>query len=151
MKSPKRKPSMAARATAALARDGMNTLLLNLQQGLDSVRLDTASLNASMGYVVKAHEEAKESRKQMLEKLGDLGEGQASMTERVSNLEVTVNKIGATVDKHEALYQQHLGKKNFIASLKSSVTPFRVMIVGLFGTGGALSWLHLDRIVGLFK
>lgn len=143
-KKPRKKlePTLGERAMAATARGGLNTILLNVQQGLDAVRLDTAGLNASVSHIIEHHKEAKESRKEISEKLGMVCVGQASMSERVGSLEAKVEKIGEVVWKHEEIYQQQVGRKKFISQISGMLTTSRAAWTAALSSGGILAWLH---------
>lgn len=140
MTPPKRKRRTVAideMVKGAFERNGVNTILLDIRDGLTEVV-------AKVAHLEQREAEARESRGIMHNKLDD-------NTAICSSLAATVGRIAPLVDQHEALVQQKIGERRLIGKAAKMITAGRAAVIATFGAGGLASYWHWEKIAALWR
>ena len=139
----------AERVHLALEGSPLHTILLDTKEEVSKLALAHTETSTAMKFLLTGQERAEGSRAELQRTMNDVREGNAELTARVGNVEKEVSRIGQVVEKHEALYQQHLGKeelkKTVTERLSGAVTKGRAIWLALFGGGGLLATWHFWR------
>lgn len=129
-------PNFTDRVHAAMAESPLHSIMLNLEEAVTKLATSSIELRTGMQFVVTDATEAKQSRRGIHDKLNDLGAGQARTEERLTTVERDVKGLRSDVNRHEAIYQQNVGKQNFIRRVCGMVATGKGLAVSLAAAGG---------------
>lgn len=119
-----------AKVAGAFARNGLNTLLLD-------IKTDLATVAADLRHVLREQDDARDSRRSIHLKLDEVGSD-------LAGIKPTVARIAPLVDQSEARYQQQIGQGNERRRLLGFVTRGRVLGAGAItlASGSGLGLWH---------
>lgn len=115
----------------AFNRNGLNTLLLDIKEGL-------GSLSADMKHVIHAQDAADKSRTVIHERLNGI-------SEQVALLDAVVARIEPKVNILDTERTERIGRKKLYGSAAGLLTKGRLAVAGLTG-GGLGTWAYWDWI-----
>src|SRR5688572_9938176 len=118
----------------AFARNGINTLLLDLKE-------DIGGLVAGFKHMVAEQDAARDSRVDMHKKLD-------AVRSDCAGLKQTVDRIAPLVDQHEGDRREKIGEGKLIARLLGHITKGRALL-GALGGLGLFSWWKWDWLTKL--
>jgi hypothetical protein len=130
---PRKKKTFSDRLHGSFARNGLNTILLDIRDGV-------TELGAKVANLERAGDDASASRRAMHEKIDQQGR-------QILGLKQTVDYIAPQVITLENERQQKIGQKNFIQACLGLLTKARAAGVAAFA-GTLWLWAQWDNFKG---
>lgn len=137
-KKPKKNPTPAFddMVAGAFARNGINTILLDLKE-------DTSSTRASVEHIQREQLEATTSRRSIHEKVDNL-------SRHVQGLKQTVDDIAPKVIVMDTERQHKIGRRKMFNAILGAVTKGRAAVVALSASVLA-TWHQWPALKSLFR